>query len=86
MADIYVTMKDTDALYESVQRHVEEELEKSDLPQDEKLLVEEARKEKYMEILGKFFEYGEYITIKFNTEDKTARVVSAYELEQGRNA
>lgn len=84
MAIITVTLKDPDTMYDAVQDHVDEELKASNLPEDEQELVKDARVEKYSEILGNFFEYGEYLTVEFNTEAKTARVVSATELEKRR--
>ena len=85
MAKIRVTMKDPDSLYDAVQEHVEEELKNSGLPEDEQEILQEARQEKYNEIAGKFFEYGEYLTVEIDTETQEARVVSASELYKERN-
>jgi len=85
MAIISVTLKDPDTMYDAVQDHVDEELKASNLPEDEQELVKDARVEKYTDIIGDFFEYGEYLTVEFDTEAKTARVVSSAELEKARN-
>lgn len=85
MAIIRVTMKDTDSLYESVREYTEEELKNLGLPLDEQEILKEARQEKYSESIGKFFEYSEYITIEFNTEANTARVITSSELYEERN-
>ena len=86
MAIITVTLKDPDTMYDAVQDHVDEELKASNLPEDEQELVKDARVEKYSDILSPFFEYGEYLTVEFDTDTKTARVVPSSELEKARNA
>lgn len=85
MAIITVTMKDTDALYDAIQEKVQDELKTSGLPEDEQELLQEARQEKYSDALDKFFEYSEYVTLEFDTEARTGRIVTKAELEKARN-
>lgn len=82
--NFFVTMKDPDSLYEGVTDAVNEQLEKSDLPEDERDAVRELRVEKATDVGDLFFEYGEYLTIEIDTDNKTARVVSVAELERNR--
>lgn len=75
MPKIKVTLKDPDTMYDAVQDFVDEELKASNLPEDEQEAVKDLRVEKYSEAVGKFFEYGEYLTVEIDTDAKTARVV-----------
>lgn len=85
MPKISITLKDTDAMYEAIQDHVTEELKASELAEDEQDAIRELRVEKYSEIIGKFFEYSEYLTVEVDTDSETARVVTASELYKARN-
>lgn len=82
MAIIRVTLKDPDTMYDAVQEYVEEELKKSDLPEDEQEAVKELREEKYREACYVFFEYGEYLTIDIDTDKQTATVIPVRELNK----
>lgn len=72
---IKVTLKDPDGVYESIRDAVRESLANKDLDDDEIDLLIENRVEKVNDILKKWIEYGEYITIEFDTEEETAIVV-----------
>ena len=54
---------------------VDEELKNSGLAEDEQEAVRELRVEKALDVAGEWWEYGEYITVEFDTEARTARVV-----------
>lgn len=70
-----ITMKDPDGYSDSVQEAVRDSLKDSGLDEDELELVEEKRREKFSEVLSKWFEYGEYLTVEVDLEKKTIRVV-----------
>ena len=76
-----VTMKNPDALYEAVEYATEgyldqiEGLKELDLDEEAKDMLLEKKKEKLHEFAGKWMEYGEYITVEFDTEAGTATVI-----------
>ena len=72
---VKVFIKDTDVLQDAVSEAVDEELKNSGLAEDEQEAVRELRIEKALDVAGKWWEYGEYITVEFDTEARTARVV-----------
>ena len=72
---VKVFIKDTDVLQDAVEEAVDEELKNSGLAEDEQEAVRELRVEKALDVAGEWWEYGEYITIEFDTEARTARVV-----------
>lgn len=78
---VKVYIKDTDVLYDGITEAVDEELKNSGLPEDEQEAVREIRIEKAQEVAETWWEYGEYITVEFDTETKTARVVPVGEDE-----
>ena len=72
---VKVFIKDTDVLQDAVSEAVDEELKNSGLAEDEQEAVRELRIEKALDVAGEWWEYGEYITVEFDTEARTARVV-----------
>lgn len=72
---VKVYIKDTDVLQDAVEEAVDEELKGSNLEEDEQEAVRELRVEKALDVASTWWEYGEYITVEFDTETKTARVV-----------
>lgn len=82
MANIKVTLKDPDTLYDAIQDFVDQELKESGLPEDEQDLLKEARVEKYNDACSIYFQYGEYVTIEIDTETSKARVIPWGELEK----
>lgn len=72
---VKVFIKDTDVLQDAVEESVDDELKNSGLAEDEKEAVRELRIEKALDVAGEWWEYGEYITVEFDTEARTARVV-----------
>jgi hypothetical protein len=72
---VKVFIKDTDVLQDAVEEAVDEELKNSGLAEDEQEAVRELRVEKALDVAGEWWEYGEYITVEFDTEARTARVV-----------
>lgn len=82
MAKILVTLKDPDVLHDSIAEHVTNELAASELPDDEQDALREVRIDKYSKILEDWFEWGEYVTLEFDTDAKTARVLTNEEAKQ----
>lgn len=76
-----VTMKDTDVLYDAIDEAIDEELVSIGLDEDEREVVKDVRGEKYRDIAGQWFEYGEYLTVEIDTEKETIRVVPKGESE-----
>ncbi len=73
---LHVTMKDPDTLCDAIDRAVGEWVKGIEgIDNEEREAVAEARKEKVREVCGQWFEYGEYLTVEIDTEDKTATVV-----------
>ena len=72
---VKVFIKDTDVLQDAVEESVDDELKNSGLAEDEQEAVRELRVEKALDVAGEWWEYGEYITVEFDTEARTARVV-----------
>lgn len=81
MATIRIKLKDPDVAYEAIVEQVNQELEESNLPEDEQEAVRELRIEKYQEKVDTFFEYGEYLTVDIDTDKVEARVVPVREME-----
>lgn len=77
---IQIKLKDPDALYEAVNEALEKETFGLTDP-DEIEAVKEKRKETLMAFCGEWTEYGEYFTIEFDTELKTARILREDELK-----
>jgi hypothetical protein len=73
---IKVTLKDPDGFYESIQEAVNDSLKELNLSPREKSTIEEVRVEETNNFLSKWVKYGEYVTIEFDTEEKTATVVT----------
>ena len=72
---VKVFIKDPDVLQDGVEESVDEELKNSGLAEDEQEAVRELRIEKALDVANTWWEYGEYITVEFDTEARTARVV-----------
>ena len=72
---VKVFIKDPDVLQYGVEESVDEELKNSGLAEDEQEAVRELRIEKALDVANTWWEYGEYITVEFDTEARTARVV-----------
>lgn len=77
---VKVFIKDTDVLQDAVSEAVYQELE-SHLPEDEREILAEKRIEKALNVASTWWEYGEYITVEFDTVAKTIRVVPVGENE-----
>ena len=71
-----VSMKDPDTLGDAIRDAVEEAVNAlPDLSQDERDAVLEKRQEAIGKLCGKWFEYGEYLTVEIDTEAETCTVV-----------
>lgn len=72
-----VTMKDPDARYEAVREAMKAERKKlagTLLPSEINAVVE-LREEQATEFAGQFMQYGEYLSVEFDTEAGTATVL-----------
>ena len=74
---VQVKMKDPDTMYDSVQDAVEKEVKAMGLPKDEADELIKIRTNKVRDKMGKWFEYGEYLDVEFDTEAMTAKVLDA---------
>lgn len=70
-----VTMKDPDGAGDSIQEAAEKAVVALNLDAEEAEAVLEKRVEKLRAFVRPWMEYGEYITIEFDTEAGTASVV-----------
>lgn len=71
-----VTLKDPDGFYDGITDAVEESLSSNSfMSERESEAAQEARRDTIKDAIEKWVEYGEYITIEFDTEAKTATVV-----------
>ena len=69
-----VIFKDPDALWEAIDDTVNE-LKVAGLSDDELEAVKEKRKEEIREMCGKWFEFGEYLSVEIDTDKKSCTVV-----------
>lgn len=79
MPKITVHIKDTDVLYDGITEVIDKELADSGLDEDEQEAIRDIRREKYDSVAEKWWEYGEYITVEFDTDTKEIRVVPVNE-------
>jgi hypothetical protein len=71
---ISVTLKDPDTFYEAVRDAVTEDVRALKLPADESKAMAEIRRTKAFQAIERWVDYGEYVTIDFDTEAGTATV------------
>lgn len=70
-----ITMKDPDGVYTSVHEAASESVEEMDFEDpDEELDIVERREEKINTFIQSWIEYGEYVTLEFDTEAGTCTV------------
>lgn len=71
-----VTFKDPDGPFECIQDAAKEWAATLEgLDDDEREQMSEARQRKLSEFAGKWLDYGEYVTIEFDTDANTATIV-----------
>ena len=72
---ILVTLKDPDGFSDAIDDAVKQSLaDQEGLDDDEREALFEARQERFGSMLGQWVEYGEYVTLEFDTEAGTATV------------
>ena len=78
---VQVKMKDPDTMYDAVQDAVIKEVNalrlSTGMPMDEAEELIKIRAEKVRAKMSKWFEYGEYLDVEFDTETMTAKVLDA---------
>lgn len=76
---IKVVMKDPDTMPDAVREAVEKDVNelriRENLPMDEAEGLIESRTEKMQTLLGRWFQYSEYLAVEFDTEAMTATVL-----------
>jgi len=71
-----VTLKDPDAFYEAIQDAVKDSItETPGISEREAEAIRELRHESTTNAISKWVEYGEYVTIEFDTGAGTATVI-----------
>lgn len=70
-----ITMKDPDTLHDACDRAAKDDVAKLGLAADEAEMLVKKRAEKLRDFAGRWMEFGEYITVEFDTEAGTAVVV-----------
>lgn len=75
---VKVQMKDPDTLYDAINDAVSEQLTLEGLtdPEERESLLE-IRRERIQGLAGKWFRYGEYLTVEIDTEAQTCTVLPA---------
>jgi hypothetical protein len=71
---VRVTLKDPDGVGDCVDEAVRGSLP-SEMDDEEKEAVFDTRREKVKKVLARWIEYGEYVTVEFDTDAGTAVVV-----------
>jgi hypothetical protein len=71
---IEITFKDPDGVFEAVRKAAKESMDGLPLTIDEMESIAEGREGDIRRHLSTWVEYGEYLTVEFDTESKTARV------------
>lgn len=70
-----VTMKDPDGVQDCLDEAAKEyAMSIPDLTEDEREAVQEKRRDFIGAVVGKWFEYGEYLTVEIDTDAKTCTV------------
>lgn len=71
-----ITMKDPDGFHNCLDEAVDEAVGKIEgIDDDEREALKETKREKLKELLGKWFEYSEYLMVEIDTEEQSIRVV-----------
>lgn len=71
-----ITMKDPDGVWDSIQSAAIDSVESDDsLDRDERNLLIDHRRERLSEFIRKWVQFGEYMTVEFDTDANTATVV-----------
>ena len=68
-------MKAPDCLYEDISEEVALECEMLHLDNEETEIIKESHVEKVKQIVSRWFEYGEYLTVEIDTDTETCAVV-----------
>lgn len=77
-----ITMKDPDAVYEAVRDAADDSTGGMALNIIEANALAKTRVEQWSEDMEAWFEYREYLTVEYDTEAKTLRIVPTSELSQ----
>lgn len=72
---IRVTMKDPDVLHDAITDALEADPALAELDEDEREAVTELRHDKISRLAGRWFEYGEYLTVEIDTEAESCTVI-----------
>lgn len=78
MAKFQVTFKDPDGPYDCIQEEARRQVNAIEgIDEDEKEDLISSRVDKIKEVTGRWFQWGEYVTIEIDTETGTATVMPA---------
>lgn len=73
-----VQMKDPDVLHDAIQDAVKADLERRQITdEEEQERLTELHRERIGELCGRWFRYGEYLTVEIDTDDRTCTVCPA---------
>ena len=71
-----VTMKDPDGAYDSIQDEAKKMVAAIEgITEAEREPIQESRTDMLRDFAGRWMEYGEYLTVEFDTEAGTATVI-----------
>lgn len=73
-----VTMKDPDTLHDAIRKAVEAEVDGYPAnDEEEREMLIDSRVDKAGDVCGRWFQYGEYLTVEIDTDAKTCVVMEA---------
>lgn len=70
-----VTFKDPDGVYVSVNDAARSYVDDMDLDEDDYDYIRDIQMDRLNEFISSWVDYSEYVTIEFDTEENTAKVV-----------
>ncbi len=76
-----ITLRDPDGVWESIDNVIRSAVRADCLPlsEDEQEALVESRREQVNQSLGRWLDYGQYLTVEVDTEANTVRVVPVKE-------
>jgi hypothetical protein len=75
MANLKMTFKDPDGVYDCLRDYVTDEVKSITQDEDEQEMLIDKRMEKYKDKLKKWIDCGEYLEVEFDLENMTAKVM-----------
>jgi hypothetical protein len=82
-----ITFKDPDGVYEGIEVAAQKLLKKvTGVTEEERELLKDSKIEFVSEFTSNWIEYGEYLTVEFDMETNSARIVPMSESQEEKDA